>query len=631
MRRKVLLIEPNYKNKYPPMGLMKISTYHKLLGDDVVFFKGDLQQFILEETYFELLSKLTRNESSVEWEEYKDIIIGYIKNGLTKNLKLLLALSPDPLVFENLKFYREYYRTKKYFENPKWDRIYITTLFTFYWKRTIDTINLFKKFCKDPNEVKVGGIAASVVPDAVEKETGIRPFIGLLDKSGEFDDNDIIIDHLPLDYSILNEIDYQYLEHEGYYAYMTRGCVNKCAFCAVPKIEPKYNCYISIKEQIQYVKDNFGEKRNLLLLDNNVLASERFNDIIDEIKSCGFDKETMYVAPDQYAIAIKGLKSGYNDRGYIKSIIKQYKNLNGKTHGEAQLEMFTVLSENKLLDESIAKKETIQALDEYFRPFFKKLYKNKPKLRFVDFNQGIDARLLTDEKMKKLAEIPVRPLRIAFDDWEIREIYEKAVRVAAKYDIKDMSNYLLYNYNDKPIELYNKIKMNVDLCEELNIRIYSFPMKYHPIQDPNYFRNRTYIGSHWNRKYVRSIQAILNSTKGKVGKGKNFFEEAFGSTEEEFKKLLYMPEAMIIYRMHYKHNGTTEKWWQDFNSLNLEKLERLKEIIHINDFTNISKLSKDKDILRVLEYYSIRREDAEKVLKEVTCKDSRQIIEVSVR
>jgi hypothetical protein len=35
MKRKILLIEPNYKNKYPPIGLMKIATYHRNLGDDV--------------------------------------------------------------------------------------------------------------------------------------------------------------------------------------------------------------------------------------------------------------------------------------------------------------------------------------------------------------------------------------------------------------------------------------------------------------------------------------------------------------------------------------------------------------------------------------------------------------------
>mgnify|MGYP006893521758 CR=1 FL=1 len=41
---KILLIEPNYSNKYPPIGLMKLSTYHKMLGHEVVFYKGDLKQ-----------------------------------------------------------------------------------------------------------------------------------------------------------------------------------------------------------------------------------------------------------------------------------------------------------------------------------------------------------------------------------------------------------------------------------------------------------------------------------------------------------------------------------------------------------------------------------------------------------
>ena len=50
-----MLVEPNYKNKYPPMGLMKIATYYRELGDDVTFFKGDRS----EEHTSELQSHLT--------------------------------------------------------------------------------------------------------------------------------------------------------------------------------------------------------------------------------------------------------------------------------------------------------------------------------------------------------------------------------------------------------------------------------------------------------------------------------------------------------------------------------------------------------------------------------------------
>lgn len=611
-RRKILLVEPNYKNKYPPMGLMKISTYHKMRGDDVTFYKGEFKDFILNEIYEEVLKKLFANDDEVNWRRYKKEILKYLSRGNKKSLEILLALSGESLVKENLLYYRRYYLNKDYLKYPKWDRICITSLFTFYFQKTVDTINDFKKICKDINEVKVGGIAASLVPKEFEEKTGIKPHIGLLDQKGIYDSgDDKIIDTLPLDYSILNEVDYEYPEHDGYYAYMTRGCVNKCKFCAVPKLEPEYKEHISIKEQIKYVDSRYGAKRDLLLLDNNVFASNKFDDIIDEIKECGFESGAKFIEPNEYEISYNALIDGINDKGYIKKIVKIYQKLYKKCKGKEREEFFLLLDKYELLNEDTASKKNIIKINDYVNKLFLSKWKPKPKKRHVDFNQGLDARLFNEHKAKKLAEIAIFPLRIAFDSWELKDVYERAVRLAAAAGIKDMSNYLLYNFEDDPIDLYRRIKLNVELCEELNIRIYSFPMKYHPIQDPEYFSNRNYLGPKWNRKFIRSIQAILNATKGKIGRGKSFFEKAFGANEEEFKQILYMPETMIIYRVHYEENGKTGEWKNAYNSLSKEKRNITNSIIEKNKFEDISSLTDDEEILNVLKYYTIKRDDAE--------------------
>lgn len=634
MNRKILLIEPNYKNKYPPMGIMKISTYYKMLGDEVTFFKGDLKNLVLKDIYEELLPKLYNNKHNVTWELYKDDIIIYLKKGRKDILTNLLKIGgkeyrkkDKSLLQELLEGYRRYYYNKEYFKHPKYDRVGITTLFTFHWDITIETINFAKRLCKDTNEVMVGGIMSSILPKEVEKETGIKPTVGQLNKPGILDDNDIIIDELPLDYSILYDIDYKYPADDAYFAYMTRGCINKCPFCAVPKLEPEYNEYIGLKTHIDKATEKYGPKRSLLLLDNNILASERFDEIIDEIKECGFEKGSKYIEPNMYEIMISNLKSEKQVNGYIKQIIELYKKLVKKLKKEEGMNIYKLLKEHNLLNYSTATKENILAVNPLLKPYFEKIYKPREKKRIVDFNQGIDARLVTDKKMKKLSEICIEPLRIAFDNWELRDVYEKAIRLAAKYEIKKLSNYLLYNFNDKPIDLYNRLKLNIDLCEELDISIYSFPMKYHPIDDPKYFKNRDYLGKYWNRKFIRAVQAVLNSTKGKIGRGKSFFEKAFGKNTDEFFKVLYMPETFIIYRLFCDDIGITEAWWQKFNSLNEEKLKIAKGLIEKNEFLNIENLTDDKEILEVLYYYTLTRDEIEIQMKEKNISDNENVEE----
>lgn len=598
------------------MGLMKIATYYRELGDDVTFFKGDLKELVLNDTYEALLKQLYANDESIFWEQYKPQISQFLKRGTKTSLLEIPLVNENIIIWELLKYYRKYFHNEEYFlpENRIYDRVGITTLFTFYWDITIDTINFAKKLCKDQNDVMVGGVMATILKERVYEATEIEPFAGTLSSAGILDDNDIIIDTLPLDYSILEEIDYVYPAHDGYLAYMTRGCVNHCPFCAVPKLEPEYKNYLPIAEQVDWASKQFGGKKDLLLLDNNVLASCQFDKIIEEIKKAGFTNNSVFVEPNMFEVAVQNIKDGYNEKAYIKTVVRQYQILISK-YGSKLQDVYDLLEKKHLLKNYTAKKDAILETYDVVKPYFEEMYsKKRPRKRFVDFNQGIDARLITDANMRKLFEIPIRPVRIAFDHWELHEVYEKAVRTAVEAGHTSLSNYVLYNYKDEPVDLYRRLKLNVDLCEELNISIYSFPMKYHPIEDPDYFSNRDYIGEKWNRKFIRTIQAVLNSTKGKVGKGYSFFCKAFGSNEDEFMKLLYMPEAMIIYRFYFEGIGLTDEWWDSFQNLSEAQLEIVKPIIESNDFSAYENLTDDLEILNVLSYYRIRREDAERAM-----------------
>ncbi len=617
MNRKVLLVEPNYKNKYPPMGLMKLATYYRESGDDVRFFKGDLLDLAADIVVEDLLNALATLDAETNWKTDKKILLECVRKGTISLLDEQAHFQNNSDAIELVKNARSSYRKKEYFKNPPFDKVGITTLFTFYWNITIDTINFVKQLCKKPEDVMVGGIMSTLLPNEVYEATGIHPFEGLLNHPGDIDKGDTrIIDTLPLDYSILEEIDYKYPANNAYFAYMTRGCINHCAFCAVPKLEPHYCDYIGLKEQIERARGRFGEQRDLLLLDNNVLASKCYDRIIDEIKACGFQKGATYMPPDQYEIAIQNLKDGYNDRAYVRKCIRLYKELTEKLPLEEKTELYLRLEQAACLHYETATKEEILKLDEFVAPLFKKHFKHTKKVkRIVDFNQGIDARLINDQNMAKLAEINISPLRIAFDHWEQKDIYEKAVRTAVAHGITNLSNYMLYNFRDKPEHLYYRMKLNVDLCDELGANIYSFPMKYHPINDPDFFMNRDYIGEHWNRKFIRAIQAVLNSTKGKVGKGKHFFEEAFGADEHRFWTILWMPETFIIYRFMFKENLAKE-WEEKFWSLPTEELEKVKSVVAVNKFKDLDFSKYSKKARDVLQYYMVTRDEAEQMLKE---------------
>lgn len=615
MNRKILLLEPNYKNKFPPIGLMKLATYFKLRGDDVVFYKGDMKDFLINDITNDCVEKLKQLDGSINWKLRADRIATFIKYRKKSDLEKIGLDDSEYAILLNpwLEHFKNFYHKKEYVKHPKWDWVGVTTLFTFYWSITIETIEFAKILVKDKKNLMVGGVLASIQPKEIEEATGIKPHCGTLHTPyKDIDkDNPYVIDELPLDYSILEEIDYEYPDSGAFYSYSTRGCIRHCPFCAVPILEPHYQSYLPLKERIERTRRLYGDQQNLLLMDNNVLASKNLVEIVEDIRSCGFIPGAKYIEPNQYNLAIRNLRLGMNDRAYIRKSWKLLKELNEmrSLNEETRTLIYRVREENGLLHVNTCTKEALVRTYKDFAHFFEKKYaKQRGRLRYIDFNQGVDARLFNDVRVGLLSRIPIKPLRIAFDDVKTEEAYTKALTMSVKAGMKDFSNYLLYNFKDTPQDLYHRLRVNVDLCETLDVSIYSFPMKYHPIRD-EHSHDRDYIGEFWNRKYIRAVQAILNATKGKIGRGVSFFEKAFGRTEEEYMELLIMPETFLLFRFFFEHLGYTQQWRESMAELTDAEREELYPIIFKNDFNHIDELTENDKFRHILKFYKNYRGD----------------------
>lgn len=477
--KNILLIEPGYRNKYPPLGLMKIAQYHgpRGKGDRIRFIKGEDHSVLAE----------------------------------------------------------------------AWDRVYITTLFTFEYRKTSQAIDFALEVVNgQADKIFVGGIASSLMNERFCSEhrwQGIRFIKGLLSASPavalqlddfveEFysdDTNGRPIEDLVPDYSILDQIGYSYPVHDAYFGYTSRGCIRKCHFCGVPKLEGAQRDTESLTRLVTDIEQLYGPKKDLILMDNNVVASSRFKEIIAEIRDIGF---------------VRGAKL---ERG------------------------------------------------------------STPVQRRVDFNQGVDARILCRDPvyLRELATICIKPLRIAFDHLGLRKPYEQAVRYAAAHGLTELSNYMLYNFHDSPADLFARMRLNVALNEELDIRIWSFPMRYQPTDRPD----RSHIGAKWSRYQLRSMQLILQATHGVVSGAPSFFRRAFGDTCEEFERILLLPHDFIFNREWFEIRDPQERlpaFQEEFGMLNSEERDELTALLSSCDpkmFADLPEKASTKRLRRVLPFY----------------------------
>lgn len=244
----------------------------------------------------------------------------------------------------------------------------------------------------------------------------------------------------------------------------------------------------------QDVRDILGKiasdegKRDLLLMDNNVLRSPKFDQIIDEIKALGFEKGATFVNP----------KTG-------KTVVRH-------------------VDFNQGLDAFLLNEHKAQRLGELAI---------KP------------ARIAFDHIEDE--DVYVRAItlcaRAGIDHMSNYLLYngEDFTGKGHSYHA-DTPEDLFYR-------MHLTMELGENLTEELGrkIAIFSFPMRYIPLDNDQ----RGFIGANWNAKYLRALQCMLIPTQGKGIQGRSFFEADFGKTAEDFVMYLAMPERLLNKRGHF--------------------------------------------------------------------------------
>lgn len=342
MTRDILLVEPDYYTRYPPLGLLKLAALHRLRGDRVRLVRG-----------------------------------------------------LHPL--------------------RKADQIYVTSLFSYAWRPVHHAISYYRRQIPAA-QISLGGIYASLLPDHAATAGADEVHVGLHHEAEEM---------IPA-WDLVPEWDASIL-------FASRGCVRKCGFCSVPKLEGPPSAFKStIRSQV------YDQHSRIILWDNNILGNWNWNIIMDELLEIG--KE-------------------------------------------------------------------------------------------VDFNQGLDARLITDEMAAKLAKIPQKSIRLAYDYSGIRESVKKGIERLADAGVsrRRIVVYTLYNYIESPEDFLEKVR---DL---LSWGVISYPMRFEPLTS---LTKNAYVSPKWTREQLelvaqaRRVMGAAGSFppyKGLVKKiaGAKNFEEAF--------------------------------------------------------------------------------------------------------
>lgn len=123
-------------------------------------------------------------------------------------------------------------------------------------------------------------------------------------------------------------------------------------------------------------------------------------------------------------------------------------------------------------------------------------------LKAVDFNQGLDIRLLNNYHIERLQELWLPKLRFAFDHTNMEAIVVAAIEMVLKagFAKRRLSCYIMYGYRDSPDDALYR----ANIIKSLGIK--PFLQRFQPLQGEQALIKDSYVGPGWTNEEMHRFQ-----------------------------------------------------------------------------------------------------------------------------
>jgi hypothetical protein len=186
-----------------------------------------------------------------------------------------------------------YVRGKVKLEDFAPDEMLISLIFSYYSELYDETIEYYRTHYNSLKKITAGGVFPTLHTDwfkrpkweptkriftSLKPQVTVEPFCGMDDR---------IEDIVPMyNVPIISEDTLPY-KRDRIVMYASRGCTNKCGYCAVPKLEGGMRSFTTIKKSLEAAAEDLPDAKSVVLYDNNFTAHEHIEDIVSELVDFG--------------------------------------------------------------------------------------------------------------------------------------------------------------------------------------------------------------------------------------------------------------------------------------------------------------------------------------------------------